>query len=124
MILNRLCYASGNSEWGAANPTKTTAKQARRQLRGGLPAGGRARRSSPTGSTASTSIIKLLLTSNHTVGWIFKDDPAFSGARDFRFASSRTSGFTVWMDPYARSRYYKSVVGKMSLSATAVRAGG
>ena len=26
VILNRLCYASGNSEWGAPNPTKTTAK--------------------------------------------------------------------------------------------------
>ena len=25
VILNRLCYASGNSEWGRANPTKTTA---------------------------------------------------------------------------------------------------
>ena len=27
VILNRLCYASGNSEWGAANPTKTVARQ-------------------------------------------------------------------------------------------------
>ena len=25
VILNRLCYASGNSEWGSANPTKATA---------------------------------------------------------------------------------------------------
>ena len=27
MILNRLCYASGNSEWGAANPTKAIANK-------------------------------------------------------------------------------------------------
>ena len=27
VILNRLCYASGNSEWGSANPTLTVAKQ-------------------------------------------------------------------------------------------------
>ena len=27
VILNRLCYASGNSEWGSANPTKTIARQ-------------------------------------------------------------------------------------------------
>ena len=27
VILNRLCYASGNSEWGRPNPTKTVAKQ-------------------------------------------------------------------------------------------------
>ena len=25
VILNRLCYASGNSEWGWSNPTKSTA---------------------------------------------------------------------------------------------------
>jgi hypothetical protein len=25
VVLNRLCYASGNSEWGASNPTKSTA---------------------------------------------------------------------------------------------------
>ena len=25
MILNRLCYASGNSEWGSGYPTKATA---------------------------------------------------------------------------------------------------
>ena len=27
VILNRLCYASGNSEWGSANPTKAVARQ-------------------------------------------------------------------------------------------------
>ena len=27
VILNHLCYASGNSEWGAANPTKAVAMQ-------------------------------------------------------------------------------------------------
>ena len=42
VILNRLCYASGNSEWGAPNPTKTTGQEARRQLRERLPAGQRA----------------------------------------------------------------------------------
>ena len=41
VILNRLCYASGNSEWGAANPTLSVAKQRDRQLRGRLPAHGR-----------------------------------------------------------------------------------
>ncbi len=27
VVLNRLCYASGNNEWGAGNPTKDTAKK-------------------------------------------------------------------------------------------------
>ena len=41
VILNRLCYASGNSEWGSANPTQVDRHQARRQLRCRLPAGRR-----------------------------------------------------------------------------------
>ena len=41
VILNRLCYASGNNEWGAGYPSKSTAIAAGRQLRCGLPAGER-----------------------------------------------------------------------------------
>ena len=29
VVLNRLCYASGNNEWGAANPTQVHGDQAR-----------------------------------------------------------------------------------------------
>ena len=39
VVLNRLCYASGNNEWGASNPTKVHRDQARRQLRVRLPQG-------------------------------------------------------------------------------------
>ena len=47
VILARLCYASGNSEWGSRQPDEVDGDQARRQLRGGLPPGrceGRLRR--------------------------------------------------------------------------------
>ena len=47
VILARLCYASGNSERGRAEPNEVDRHQARRQLRCGLPAGrceGRVRR--------------------------------------------------------------------------------
>ena len=33
VVLNRLCYASGNNEWGAGNPTRSDRDQAGRQLR-------------------------------------------------------------------------------------------
>ena len=42
VILNRLCYASGNSEWGTLQPDEGHRHQAHRQLRCGLPARGRA----------------------------------------------------------------------------------
>ena len=41
VILNRLCYASGNSEWGSAEPDEVDRHQARRQLRRRVPAGRR-----------------------------------------------------------------------------------
>ena len=57
VVLNRLCYASGNNEWGAGNPTQADRDQARRQLRGRLPPGGRPgrvrRAASPTSRTCS-----------------------------------------------------------------------
>jgi hypothetical protein len=123
VILNRLCYASGNSEWGMANPTKTTAKKRADNYGAGFLRAG-ARAVFANGIDSISSIIKYLLTSKHTIGWIFASDPAWTGTRDFKFASNRTNGFTVWMDPYKAGRYYHSVVGRLSLTATAVRAGG
>jgi len=38
VILNRLCYASGNSEWGSANPTKSTAIKRVDNFGAGFPA--------------------------------------------------------------------------------------
>jgi len=123
VILNRLCYASGNSEWGSANPTTTTArKRVDNYGAGFLRSGARAVFASGIDSVAS--VIKGLLVTNKTMGEIFQTDPAWTGTRDFKFASSRTPGYAAWMDPYQASRFYHSVVGKLDLTASAVRAGG
>ena len=98
VILNRLCYAAGNSEWGRANPTKSTAKKRVDNYGAGF-LRRRPGRSSPTGSTAISSIIRSLLTTDRTIAAIFMADPAWIGTRDFKFASTRTSGYTAWMDP-------------------------
>ena len=73
---------------------------------------------------SATSILKALLVTDKSVGQIFQDDPAWTGTRDFKFASSRTKGYTAWMDPERPGRYYHSVIGKMGLTASQVRAGG
>ena len=122
VLLNRLCYASGDSEWGTANPSKATAKKRVDNYGAGFLQSG-VRAVFANGIDSLSSIIKSLLTTNRTVSQIFKADPAWTGTRDFKFSSSRTSGSTAWMDPYKAGRYYHSVIGHLDLTASQVRAG-
>ena len=118
VLLNRLCYASGNSEWGRANPTKSTAKKRVDNYGAGF-LRSPARAVFANGIDSLSSIIRSAADDGpQTVGQIFQADPAWTGTRDFKFASTRTSGYTVWMDPYTPGRYYHSVVGNLSLTAT------
>ena len=120
VILNHLCYASGNSEWGAANPTKAVAmKRADNFGAGFLRANAKA--VFAEGLDSASSILASLFHSTKTMGQIFMSVPSASGARDFTFNSARTPGKRVWMDPVAPGRYYRSVVGSLSTTASAVR---
>jgi hypothetical protein len=120
VILNRLCYASGNSEWGAANPTKAVAiKRVDNFAAGFLRANAGAVFAEGTGS--ASYILSGLFETDRTIAEIFESSPGYSGDRDFRFKSVRTPGYTAWMDPKAPSPYYRSVVGKLTLTAGAVR---
>ncbi len=122
VLLNHLCYASGDSEPGRANPTKSVAMQrADGYGTGFLHSGARAVFANGNGSLSS--ILTDLFTSDKTVAQIFQDDWSFSGARDFQFTSKHTSWATVWMDPNAPGRYYHSVTGKLTMTAAEVRAG-
>lgn len=122
VLLNHLCYASGNSEPGQPDPSKSTAmKRADGYGTGFLRTGAKAVFANGSGSLSS--IITDLLTSDKTVGRIFQDDWSFSGDRDFKFASTHTAGSTVWMDPKAAGRYYHAVSGKLTLTAAQVRGG-
>jgi len=94
VVLNRLCYASGNNEWGAGNPTKSTA-------------------------------VKRV--DNYGYGFFragFWTDPSRTGTYKFAFTSVRTPGATASMDPYARGRYYRSVIGFLGTTVGDWRAGG
>jgi hypothetical protein len=120
VILNRLCYASGNSEWGAKNPTKAVAiKRVDNFAAGFLRANARAVFAEGTGS--ASYVLAGLFKTDQTIAEIFASAPGYSGDIDFKFKSVRTPGYMAWMDPNAPSRYYRSVVGKLSLSAASVR---
>ena len=123
VILNRLCYASGNSEWGAANPTKATAiKRVDNYAAGFLRTGARA--VFAQGISSVSSIVYSLFKTNRTMKQIFWSDPKRSGAYDFGFSSVRTPGKTAILDPTSPGRYYRSVVGDLAMTAGAWRAAG
>lgn len=122
VILNRLCYASGNNEWGAGNPTKAVAiKRVDNFAAGFLRANARA--VFAEGIDSASYVLQGIFRTERTMGEIFQSAPSWTGSRDFKFKSVRTPGYTAWMDPYAPSRYYRSVVGELSLSAVSVRSG-
>jgi hypothetical protein len=122
VILNRLCYASGNSEWGRANPTKSTAiKRVDNYGAGFLRTGAKA--VFADGINSVSYVLGGLFRSSMTMKQIFWSAPHATDRYDFTFSSSRTSGMTAIMDPYARSRYYRSVIGSLEVTAADWRDG-
>jgi hypothetical protein len=112
VALNRLCYASGNNEWGAGNPTKSTAIKRVDNYGFGFLAGG-AKAVYASGITGMGFLLKALFAGDRTrtLAQVFWTDPARTGDYKFGFASSRTAGASALMDPYAPGRYYRSVIG-------------
>jgi hypothetical protein len=122
VLLNRLCYASGNSEWGAANPTKSTAiKRVDNYGAGFLRAGARV-----VFAEAITSIahqIRALLKGSRSMEGIFTSHPDAADVRDFYVMSSRTSWAKIHMDPPKAGKYWRSVIGDLRMTATTFRGG-
>jgi hypothetical protein len=120
VILNHLCYASGNSEWGAANPTRDVArKRVDNFATGFLRAGARA--VFAEGLTSASYILHGLFRTSRTIGAVFQTPTKWHGEYDFQFQSVRNVAFRAWMDPSSPSRYYRSVVGSLEMSATTFR---
>jgi hypothetical protein len=123
VILNRLCYASGNSEPGRTLPTKSTAiKRVDNYGAGFLRTGARA--VFAEGISSTSFILYGLFKTSRTMKQIFWSDPTRSGALDFSFSSNRTPGKTGILDPKSSGRYYRSVVGDLSMTAASWRSAG
>jgi hypothetical protein len=123
VVLNRLCYASGNSEWGTANPTKATAiKRVDNYGAGFLRTGARA--VFAEGIASVSFVLYSLFRTSRTMKATFWSDPTRTVTYDFAFASVRTPGKWAVMDPYAPSRYYRSVIGDLGMTAASWRAAG
>jgi len=122
VILNRLCYASGNNEWGAGYPSQSTAKQRVDNYGAGFLRAG-AQAIFAEGIDSTSYILYGLFKTDRSMREIFWSDPARDGRWDFSFPSARTSGYHALMDPTDGSnRYYRSVIGNLDLTATKWRA--
>ncbi len=120
VILNRLCYASGNSEWGSPNPTRATAKaRVDNYASGFLRANARA--VFAEGITDASYILYGLFKTDRSIGTIFRSSPNWSSANALEFQSPRNPAFRDWMDPKTPGRYYRSVAGSLGLTAATFR---
>lgn len=122
VILNHLCYASGNSEPGNALPTKATAMRRVDNFGAGfLRTGARAVFAEGHGSAAY--VIRKLFTGNSTstMKQIFYSAPNRVMRYNFAFTSTRTPGMTASLDPEGAGKYYRSVIGKLSTTIGAWR---
>jgi hypothetical protein len=116
VILNHLCYASGNSEWGSRNPTRSTAiKRVDNFGAGFLRANARA--VFADGLRSPEYVIYGLLKTNLKFNQIFYSAPSTKRTYAFAFSSRRTGGMTAILDPYAPNRYYRSVIGRLTITA-------
>ncbi len=124
VVLNRLCYASGNNEWGAGNPARATAIKRVDNYGAGFIKGG-ARAVFAAGITNVGYILNGLFrgSASVTLDQLFWSDPSRTGTYKFTFTSARRSGATAIMDPYAPKRYYRSVVGFLGTTVGAWRSG-
>jgi hypothetical protein len=121
VILNHLCYASGNNEWGAGNPSLATA-QTRIDGYGAGFLRGNARAVIAEGLGDIGWYIDQLFTANRTIDSMWKAYPGNHGNFS-NWASTRNPGFTSQMDPNTTPAgdgdiYYRSMVSLPGFSTT------
>ncbi|HYC06586.1 MAG TPA: hypothetical protein VEG29_01580, partial [Candidatus Binatia bacterium] len=120
VILNHLCYSAGNSEPGYPLPSRSVAQQ--RIANYGetfFKIGAKAVFAEPRGSAAY--IVTGLFTSSKSMQQIFWSSGSSKHTYAFTFTSTKAPGMTAISDPYAPSRYYRSVIGKLGTTAATWR---
>jgi hypothetical protein len=120
VLLNHLCYAAGSSEPGRADPTVTVARKRVDNFAAGfLRTGAKAVFAETLGD--ASHIIRDLFTTDLTMLDVFWGGPDRTWDYQVSFASVRTPGMTAVMDPRKPGSFYRSVVGDLSMPASAWR---
>ncbi len=116
VILNRLCYASGNNEWGKGNPTRSVAIQRVDNYGEGFLRAGAAAVFAE-GITDPGYILASLFRTSRSMSEIFWASSKATRSFQVAFTSKRVTGARALMDPYASGRYYRSVIGRLTVTA-------
>ena len=127
VLLNHLCYASGDSEWGKGLPSLSVAQQRVDGYASGFLRGG-ARAVIADGLNDLSSYIDGMFTSHSTIDAVWKSADDFHNHLS-SWASTRSAGYTSQIDPdldHPASDgdvYYRSMVSIPSLATDSVVSG-
>jgi hypothetical protein len=122
VLLMRLCYASGNPEWGQRAPTRSVAIQRVDNFGAGfLRAGARVVLAETLGR--ANYFLYGLFKTDRTMSDIFWSAPNAVKRYRIAFASERTPGKQALMDPNPRIKgtYWRSIIGDLAMPAGAWR---
>ena len=118
VILNRLCYASGNNEWGAGQPDEGGRDQARSTTTGRASCGPARGPCSPGHHQRVVHPVQPVQDEPDDRADLLR--PSLERACDFKFPSRRNPRFRGH-GSVAPSRYYRSVIGNLGLTAATIR---
>ena len=119
VLLHHLCYASGNSEPGHAQPTVTVARQRISNYAAGFIASN-AQAVLADGHRGPVDYIRALFTTDQTIEAMWRSAPGNNGHVS-SFTSTRTSGVRALMDPEGiSSGFYRSLVTHPTLTTNMV----
>ena len=119
VMLHHLCYASGNSEPGHAQPTVTVARQRISNYAAGF-LRSNAQAVLADGHRGPADYLRLLFTTDQTIESMWRSAPGHNGHVS-SFTSTRTSGVRALMDPEGTtSGFYRSLVTDPLLTTSMV----
>ena len=119
VLLHNLCYASGNSEPGNAQPTVGVARQRISNYAAGFLASN-AQAVLADGHRGPGDYIRALFTTDQTIEQLWRTAPGNNGHVS-SFTSTRTSGVRALMDPEGTSSgFYRSLVTQPTLTTRMV----
>lgn len=122
VMLHHLCYASGNSEPGDAAPSLATAKKRVDNFAAGF-LRTKARAVLAEGLRGPVEYLRAIFTTDQTIDSLWRGASNANG-NVITFASSRTPGETVQMDPETpTSGFYRALTGDPNLTTREITGG-
>jgi flagellar hook assembly protein FlgD len=119
VLLHNLCYASGNSEPGHAQPTVGVARQRISNYAAGF-LGSNAQAVLADGHRGPADYLRMLFTTDQTIESMWRTAPGNNGHVS-AFTSTRTTGVRALMDPEGTSNgFYRSLVTDPTLTTAMV----